>query len=64
MNISTREVESSCKKALSSISLSAEISNLIQYASSGQSSNIEIEFKKILEKSISKCIYQTLNDLD
>lgn len=64
MNISEREIKSSCSKALRQLSISHEMNTFIDYVSKGQVANAETELKQILEKSISKCIYQSLNDLD
>ena len=64
MNISQREIKSSCTKALRQLSISHEMNTFIDYVAKGQVANAETELKQILEKSISKCIYQSLNDLD
>ena len=64
MNISEREIKSSCTKALRQLSISHEMNTFIDYVAKGQVANAETELKQILEKSISKCIYQSLNDLD
>ncbi len=62
MNISEREIKSSCTKALRQLSISHEMNTFIDYVAKGQVANAETEIKTILEKSISKCIYQSLND--
>lgn len=64
MNISETEINSSCSKAIRLLSISYEMNSFVNYVAKGQTANAETELKKILEKAIAKCIYQSLNDLD
>ena len=51
MNISEREIKSSCTKALRQLSISHEMNTFIDYVAKGQVANAETELKQILEKS-------------